>query len=420
MAVSVNPFNFQLPNQAIPIAQYYGILKGLQQRDRALDQEDEQTRIIQEYRNALIAQEEAKRQEEIATKQAALDRQNALRQQIPQIFEPTQRTIGGGPMRPEFGGYGATQNALIPPTRETAYRRAAQFVGQPEFKDIENIINNAYPAMEYDREGGQLLPKRPGGSAWEIPGYQADPYQGLGSDYATFLRATGLPNNAESYQKWVMQDRDTKKAGASSVSVGIASPVEKGTKAKIEDQMIESLGLHSLVREGLRTFRPEYQNLGAKFGQSWASLKDKTVGLSEKDRSDLNSYTEYRAAVGQLTAEKLKTMSGAAVTPQEYARNAIYLPIVGESPWQGDSPTVLKNKLTRMDDFFTKVNARLAYVRANGLTIEQVPLDNMPKIMRERGNALVSEIKRANPRATDDQIKEAVSSALVQEFGVSP
>lgn len=345
----------------------------------------EALKMQEEYKRALIAQAQFEQEQLRAKAEQEAQSRNALAQ-VARGRDVSWDEVMAGPM-PQ--GQQPPVIGNIPYSYEESVRMLAPAIGEKEFLSAIKPQEVDYDIKE-DASGNYVyMPKRPGAAVFS--GVRAPEKKSL-----VDMRGANF---------------------------GTQIPIEKGTKSKVEDQMIETMGLHSLVKSGIANFKPEYQQLGTKFGQSWATLKDKIGGLPPADQKSLDEYTNYRATFGQLTAERMKSMAGSAVTPSEMARQLTYLPNVGDSPFDGDSPTQLYRKATRLDDFYTKVNARLSYIRANGMelnerTLAQTPLDKMPTIIKNRGNALAAEFKRQNPQASDADIRREVSAKLAQEFGV--
>jgi hypothetical protein len=120
-------------------------------------------------------------------------------------------------------------------------------------------------------------------------------------------------------------------------------------------------------------------------------VKDSTVGLTNKEKQDLTEFSAYkRNAVGQIN-QYIHDMTGAAMGVQEAQRLMRAVPNPGSGIFDGDSPTEFKAKL---DDVVSKTKmavARLAYIKRNGMSLEDgkgnpvVPLERMPALINERG-----------------------------------
>lgn len=186
--------------------------------------------------------------------------------------------------------------------------------------------------------------------------------------------------------------------------------IEKDLKAATEQlQQVKNIGAK---------YKPEFQNIWTKIGMEGSALKDKLgMQVAPETAEALGEFTSYRAEAAQYFADRLKAMSGAAVTEPEMKRQEAYLPNPGTGLLDGDSPKQLEAKLRRMDEFMTKATARLNYIRKNGIELKDAPpLDKMKSIIDQRGAALDAELKATIPDAA--QRRATVRQKLSAEFGL--
>lgn len=207
------------------------------------------------------------------------------------------------------------------------------------------------------------------------------------------------------------------RGGAASVSQ-MSGALSQKSQTDVEKDLLDMTAQSQQVQRIARSFKPEYQQIGTRWDNLVASVKDKTVGLDPNSPTAkaLGEFTSYRADASQFFADRLKAMSGAAVTEGEAKRQEAYLPTPGTGLTDGDSPLQLKTKVDRMQDFFNNATARLHYVQRNGLSIDKVPLDKMPQVIRDRGGELQREL--TNRGLQGDELKAAVSQQLAREFGL--
>lgn len=198
------------------------------------------------------------------------------------------------------------------------------------------------------------------------------------------------------------------------------------TLKDIEEKLLSSTQqAMQLGRVGTR-FDPLYQTVGTRLKMAGAEWGEKLgATLDPKTREELGNFTTYRSEAAQFYADRIKEMSGAAVTEGEAKRQNAYLPNAGTGIFDGDSPTQFKSKLDRMQDFMANATARLVYARRAGIDIKSVedlekklPLDQIPTLIRKRGDELAAQIKQQNPTAGDDEIRSAVRQRLGVEFGL--
>lgn len=169
-----------------------------------------------------------------------------------------------------------------------------------------------------------------------------------------------------------------------------------------------------------RQFKPEYQNLGPRLSALGLSLKDK-VGLTELDPNEKKFLTEFSAykrnAINSMN-DYIKSVTGAAMSNEEAKRILKGMPNPGEGIFDGDSPTEFKAK---MDDAIKQTRlaeARLVYIKRNGLNIGDVDLDRMPRLMNERGAEIEGKIKQQQPNISPADLRKLVKRNLAQEFGL--
>lgn len=194
----------------------------------------------------------------------------------------------------------------------------------------------------------------------------------------------------------------------------------KSGKDEIDKALISATAQRMQLNDIKDRYKPEYQEVPTRLGMDWTALKDKAGGMlgsvSPEDRAKLDDYVQYRASATQNFSTILKDLSGAAVTESELKRAEAWLPNPGTGIGDGDSPTQLKSKVDRFSDFNDKAVARLHYIQRNDLSLDKVPLDDMPKIIRERGDKLAEQFSKQ--KLEGDALKAAVKDQLAREFGL--
>jgi hypothetical protein len=198
---------------------------------------------------------------------------------------------------------------------------------------------------------------------------------------------------------------------------GGAQDLTKKSLGDVEEKIIKSGDTLASLTAIKAQFKPEFQQIGTRWNNLVTSLKDKAgMGVSEPDKAALQEFTAYRAQAGQLFALTLKDLSGVAVNPTEFKRAEAWLPNPGSGLFDGDSPTELQSKIQRFEDFTRKALAKAAYIKKNGLTVDKVDVEDMPRLMRQRGDALAAELSKQGLQG--DQLREAVKYRLADEFGM--
>jgi len=212
--------------------------------------------------------------------------------------------------------------------------------------------------------------------------------------------------------------------GGFQITTGGMDPVEmtNPTKTKLEDTILTGRDALARINSIEQTFKPEYQQLGTKWSNTWANIKDKAgIQLDEPTRQRLGEFSSYRRETAANLNTTIKDITGATVSEQEAPRLMLQIPNAGAGLFDGDGPTEFQAKVKGTKDAITSSIARAEYARKNGLSKQQqfaIPLESIPRMIDQKGNQYRAELKRANPAAPDEQINEMVKARLRQEFGL--
>jgi hypothetical protein len=358
-----------------------------------------------------------RKQEQEAARQASLGK----------MFErpPVQHAMAGGGMP---GPTPEAQSRMQPPI-------AQMFPGQ----DVDALKNyaSAFPEQFGQVMGQRLMPKTSEGFTLGEGQVRYDPsgkpiatgpakqdeqlVKVLGPDGTVkYVRRSQAEGQAAPDEAMVVMGPDGKpmfaRGGAQSVK-GLVSGLTNSSQNKIEEQLIDMTAQQAQVNRIASQFRPEYQQIGTRAGLSWSTIRDKAgMNLGPEERKQVADFAKYRAEAGQYFADRLKAMSGAAVTEPEMKRQEAYLPTPGTGIFDGDSPTEFAAKTKRMQEFMTNATARLHHVSKKGMNIKDVPLDDMPRIIRSRGDQLAAEFGKRGLQG--DELKATVRRQLATEFGL--
>ena len=168
---------------------------------------------------------------------------------------------------------------------------------------------------------------------------------------------------------------------------------------------------------------PKIQYALNNFRDKWTPETWKNLQLTPKEAGELQAYEKFGATAMNNLNTRLKELSGTAVTATEMERILRELPSPGTGPFSGDGPTAFKAKLEQGMRLAKLGIARTRYLRANNFNGDvnaaatAVPLDEMPRIIQQRGDQIQKMLEHSNPGATPDAIKIHVRRALVAEFG---
>ena len=242
-----------------------------------------------------------------------------------------------------------------------------------------------------------------------------DPKSPTGTRMVTREEAAGKPGKPES--GWSIDtDKDGNVRIVKGRGAGTAGGLEKRTASEVEDKIIKAGDTMAQLKSIERLYRPEFQQLGTRFGTlatKWKSKAD--LKISPQERQTLKEFSKFKAEAGQLFALTLKDLSGVAVNPTEFKRAEGWLPNPGTGLFDGDSPIEMEAKRERFEEFTRKALIKYNYIRKNGLSINDIDVDDMPKIVQKRGNEL--EFMYKSQGLQGDELNRAVKIGLSDEFG---
>ena len=151
----------------------------------------------------------------------------------------------------------------------------------------------------------------------------------------------------------------------------------------------------------------DYRAIGEKLG---------LTKLTPDQKQQLTNYTQFTQDSIRELNQYIVDITGAAMgTGEEADRIKKGMPNVGTGLLDGDSPTQFAAKLSNTMKDLRTVEARLQYIKNNGLKIVDVPLDKMPEIMRQREQALITSL---GLDVRNPQDKAVLKSRLATEFGL--
>jgi hypothetical protein len=199
---------------------------------------------------------------------------------------------------------------------------------------------------------------------------------------------------------------------------GTGSPtgVTQKTQGVIEAGLENALSFNRSIADIESRFDPSFLTYKGQAKNWWQGVQEKAgFTLSEEDKKTKEKFTAFRAEAAQFFADRLKAMSGTAVTEQEMQRQRAYLP----DP-QGDSPTELNAKIKRFKEFNTRAIARLNYIRRFGFSIENVGLDKIPDIMHNYANEIAEKKYGVKPgQRPSPEIQKQVAIDTATFFGLT-
>lgn len=195
----------------------------------------------------------------------------------------------------------------------------------------------------------------------------------------------------------------------------------------IDKAMIDKAMDLSELQQMRQQFDPKFLGLEGQakaIGSSWADWLS-SGKIDPQQKQFLMDYSRFATVTTERLNNRIKTLSGSAVSGAEEKR------MYAANPSMSDGPTTYAGKLDQQIEMQRAAIARYNWLRtqfkgtpeqiselAKSSKIEAFPLDGMKKIYDDRSGAITKELKTRYPQATPDQLNGARRHVLKQEFGI--
>lgn len=193
---------------------------------------------------------------------------------------------------------------------------------------------------------------------------------------------------------------------------GGSTPLAKPTQGELEKTVVSSQAGLDRLRSIQRSFDPKYLNLQHQLGSEYSQLKDKVGLASDADKQTIANYEGFKSKTLNNLNLYIKDITGAAMSEAEADR------IKSSVPNLSDGPTAFKSKLDSVMGELSRAQARAYYVRRNGLSMDNVPLDNMDKIIDDYGANVEAQIKQQNPNMSPAEVDQLAHEQVKRAFGM--
>jgi len=314
-----------------------------------------------------------------------------------------------------MAGQQAYQGTMEQQQNQLAMRQKAMLeqekLNQPKFQTLASASGNQR-LIQIDRNNVPKLVDIPGMGGDEKP-----------IDFSPTTRAwmnqtfgTAVYENLKPEQKQQALNRElTTKKELSGLQGGInpnAMPVGKEGTNVVDKELLEIGRSRVGLQRSLSQLDPEYLTVPFQAKMSVAAGKERVgLSLSEADKTTLANYTQFKQTSMRALNQYINDITGAAIgSGEEAARIRAGIP----DP-EKDSPTQFQAKLQNTIALGKQFEARLGYVKKNGLKLTDVPLESIPGKMRAREAELIQQLK-LDPTKPED--KAALRSRLASEFGL--
>ena len=205
---------------------------------------------------------------------------------------------------------------------------------------------------------------------------------------------------------------------------------EMGTTAKnnLEEQLINRVSDLGELNNIAAKYKPEYLGLQGKMKAGVASWADwiSSDSVPTEDKQYLRDYTRFAASTTERFNNRIKALSGTAVSGAEATR------MDQANPNMKDSPSQFKAKLDEQMQMQKMAVARYNWLRnVKGLdtqsiakaakdgTIETLAgIDDMRNVYDQRAQQIEGILRQSNPQAPPEALRNATKQRLKQEFGI--
>ena len=198
----------------------------------------------------------------------------------------------------------------------------------------------------------------------------------------------------------------------------------KSTKSAMQKEIISASEKANTVMSLIADFKPDYFKYETQFKAKLSGLMEKGgATLDPTTQKSFQEYTDFMSKMARISAKEINEIYGAVLSGGEEQRANEF--IIAKQ----DAPTFALSKLKASYALAKKGIARKQYIMKNGLLpkgksfrneVDSImPLTQFDQIIEQRGQAIESQLKTANPQITEEALEDQVSKMLSKEFGVS-
>ncbi len=188
--------------------------------------------------------------------------------------------------------------------------------------------------------------------------------------------------------------------------------ITKTAASQLEKDIIEGGDLSMQLTGMENSFKPEYHTLGPRVGAKASNFLESINpdALTPDQKQGLADYTTYQSNVADTQTAIINSRAGASQSPTEIERMKPFL------VQPGDGPTAAETKIKKFNERVRWGIARKQYIRQNGLNDVEIPIEQMPRVIRERGDQIERELQTQG--LSGAPLSNAVRRKLNQEFGL--
>lgn len=202
----------------------------------------------------------------------------------------------------------------------------------------------------------------------------------------------------------------------------------KTARNQVDEKELNATELLSRLNTIAGQFDPKFltiENQLKNYGLSWADSFESLRGrVPPEQLQELARYTTFKQSSIENLNAYIKEITGAAMAVAEGERIR-----KGAPDPEKDSPTQFKAKLDNSVKATQLAVIRYRYLRKNGFqgqpwrgsgedAARMLPLPQMDNILNRRATEIYNGLKASNPRAQEQQIRDAARAQLGAEFGL--
>jgi len=306
-----------------------------------------------------------------------------------------------------------------------------QKLGQPDYITVDKTIlkktplglEPVYKGNDYlSVDGAIYLKDDEAKNGLKLVVDRSGKFTGNFGNVALGMFKTDNPQNLspDQFNQVLDKVKAVNKSGAGDIINYPAGAVPLGKEGQnVVDKALLSTGDRLARLNRIETsYDPKFLETKFRSAQEFRALGEK-LGLNKltpEQKQQLSNYTQFtQDSIRELNAYIVEVTGAAMGTGEEADRIKKGMPNVGSGLLDGDSPTQFASKLANTLKDLRTMEARLQYIKNNGLKIVDVPLDKMPDIMRKREQELISSL---GLDVKNPQDKAVLKSRLASEFGL--
>ena len=307
-----------------------------------------------------------------------------------------------------------------------------QKLGQPDYMTVDKTIfkktpsglEQVYKGNDYVTVDGAIyLKDDTAKNGLKLAVDRSGRFTGEFANLSLGLFKTDNPQSLDATQfgKLLTEAKDLKKSGKGGDIINYpagAVPLGKEGQNAIDKAALSTGDRLARLNRIETSYDPKFLETKFRGVQEYRATGEKLglTKLTPEQKQQLSNYTQFtQDSIRELNNYIVEVTGAAMGTGEEADRIKKGMPNVGSGLLDGDSPTQFSAKLSNTLKDLRTMEARLQYIKANGLKVLDIPLDKMPEIMRQREQALITSL---GLDVKNPQDRAVLKSRLATEFGL--